>query len=96
MPRHAPEDPEGPRWVSPSELAEYTFCPRAWWYRTHPEEYPRTASLGNPAPQYARGVKVHRTLAHRHRAERRGAPWAYLLVALGSLLALLWILGVRP
>ena len=26
-----PRPPSG-RWMTPSELGEYTFCPRAWWY----------------------------------------------------------------
>ncbi|HZY91257.1 MAG TPA: hypothetical protein VFG07_00575 [Thermoplasmata archaeon] len=26
------------RWISVSELAEYTYCPRSWWYGRHPPE----------------------------------------------------------
>jgi hypothetical protein len=31
-----PAVPDRSRWVTVSELAEYTYCPRAWWYRAHP------------------------------------------------------------
>ena len=24
------------RWVSATDLAEYAYCPRAWYYRHHP------------------------------------------------------------
>ena len=34
-----PAGSEGPGgWVGASDLAEYVYCPRAQWYRHHPEE----------------------------------------------------------
>jgi hypothetical protein len=68
-------------WASASDLAEYAYCPRAWYYR---KNFP-----GAPVSPQARsssqaGERYHRaTLAAELRRERYGAGYALaLLVAL--------------
>jgi CRISPR/Cas system-associated exonuclease Cas4 (RecB family) len=70
----APERP----WVSPSDLAEYAFCPRALHYR-------RTR-LSPPSRSADAGEAFHRRRlsAVRWREEHPGLPW--LAVAAGVLL----------
>lgn len=63
------------RWISASELADYAYCPRSWWYRGHPP-------AGGPTPASERrardGQAYHqRTLA----AELRREAWAGGIVA---------------
>ena len=79
------------RGTSPSDLADYAYCPRSHWYRTHPPP-------GGPSVEGVRraeaGVRYHaRTLhATRIRAERGVSYW--VVVAMGSLVALggiLWL-----
>lgn len=66
-------------WTTPTDLADYTYCPRSHWYRHHPP-------AGGPSrPSQRRalvGVRYHdRVLAaERHRAERGAAYWAVLLL----------------
>jgi CRISPR/Cas system-associated exonuclease Cas4 (RecB family) len=72
--------------VTASDLAEYAFCPRAYWYRKHPPaEGPSRAS----AVARSGGERFHaRTLATRSRRERWSALW-WILVGAGLLLCLL-------
>jgi CRISPR/Cas system-associated exonuclease Cas4 (RecB family) len=75
--------PDG--WVSATDLAEYAYCPRAWYYREHPPARgPTRAALRSSRA----GERYHaRTLgAERRRSEHGSAYWAVLLV--GILLAL--------
>jgi CRISPR/Cas system-associated exonuclease Cas4 (RecB family) len=81
-------------WTSPSDLADYVYCPRSHWYRHHPPS-------GGPSRSAQRsalgGVRYHdRVLtAERHRAERGGAYWGVLLLGLAlAALGVWWIL--RP
>jgi len=75
-------------WTSPSDIADYVYCPRSHWYRHHPP-------AGGPSRASERsaryGVRYHdRVLtAERHRAERGGAYWAVFLV--GAVLALVGV-----
>ena len=72
-------------WTSPSDIADYVYCPRSHWYRHHPPP-------GAPSHAAERsalvGVRYHRRelTAERHRAERGGTYWLVLLV--GVLLAI--------
>jgi len=71
------------RWVTPSDLAEYAFCPRALYYR-------RTRDA--PDSEAAdRGATYHRRRlsAERRRAEHGRLPW--LALALGAALLLLGV-----
>ena len=77
-------------WTSPSDLADYAYCPRAHWYRTHPPER-------GPSPAARRrsrdGLRYHRRVlsAERRRAERGSVYWAGLLIGLALLAGgLLW------
>ena len=72
-------DPARRPWVSASELAEYAYCPRAWYYRSHPPPGGRTAAGRRSA---AAGEAYHgRTLDAEWARERSGAAYAYLLLA---------------
>jgi CRISPR/Cas system-associated exonuclease Cas4 (RecB family) len=52
-----------------SDLAEYAFCPRALWYRTHPPAEGRSARATRSA---ARGTRFHaRALNAEVRRDRR-------------------------
>ncbi len=78
-------------WVSVSDLAEYAYCPRAFWYRRHPPPLgPTRASI----EARSRGSLVHeRELTSRLRWEGRGG-WVWWLLGLGILLCVLaWALG---
>jgi CRISPR/Cas system-associated exonuclease Cas4 (RecB family) len=84
------DDPPA-RWVTASDLAEYAFCPRAYWYTRHPP-----AEGPEPSNATARhlGERYHaRTLATRYRRERWSTVW-WLLVAAGVFLCLLALLQV--
>jgi CRISPR/Cas system-associated exonuclease Cas4 (RecB family) len=72
--------------VTASDLAEYAYCPRAYWYRRHPP-----AEGPSPSSRVARagGERYHaRTLTARYRRERWSAVW-WVLVAAGLFLFLL-------
>lgn len=62
------------KWVNASELAEYTYCRRAWWLR-HVQGL-RTANVR----QLQRGRTYHK----RHGRKVSGASWlrrlAYVLI----------------
>lgn len=84
--------PPSGRWTTPSELAEYAFCPRAHWYRNHP---PAGGPSGDGVRRAEAGERYHaRTLrATRLHAERGASYW--LLVVVGTLVALgglVWLL----
>lgn len=79
-------------WTSPSDLAEYSYCPRAHWYRHHPP------SPGPSRSSQARsrfGAQYHRrVLLGDERRERHGTVyWIVLLLGFSLLLAgAVWIL----
>ncbi|HYA69791.1 MAG TPA: hypothetical protein VEH28_00285 [Thermoplasmata archaeon] len=88
-------DDDDDRWTSPSDLADYVYCPRSHWYRYHPPRGGATRSAQRTARD---GVRYHdRVLtAERHRAERGGAYWAVLLFGIAlAALGVGWIL-FRP
>jgi len=80
--------PPSEDWASATDLAEYAYCPRAWYYRKNAPDAPvdRRARRASDA-----GERYHRsTLAGEERRERYGAAyWVALVVA-----ALLVIGGV--
>jgi len=73
-------------WTTPSDLADYAYCPRSHWYRHHPP--PGGPSSGSQRSALG-GVRYHdRVLtAERHRAERGAAYWVVLLLGV-ALMAL--------
>ncbi|HTT16729.1 MAG TPA: hypothetical protein VMH49_05180 [Thermoplasmata archaeon] len=74
-------------WTSPSDLAEQTFCPRAYRFRRSGPS-PPTASADA-------GVRYHarRLGAERWRAEHPGLPWVAVVVGLSLLaLAVGWVI----
>lgn len=81
-------EPDG-SWTSPSDLADYAYCPRSHWYRHHPPP-------GKPSRASQRssllGVRYHRRVltAERHRAERGGAYWAAFFFGVALLVGGAW------
>ena len=77
-------------WASASELADYEFCPRAWWYRDHPPAAGRSDSSERSARQ---GVQFHeRALDGERRRDRNG--WVYgVALAAALLIVFLGIVG---
>jgi len=76
-------------WTTPSDLADYTYCPRSYWYRYHPPaEGPSTASQRSARG----GVRYHARVltAERHRAERGASYWAVLLLGMALAAAGAW------
>lgn len=74
-------------WTSPSDLAEYAYCPRSHWYHHHP---PSKGSTSHSSERRRAGERYHRSVltAERHRAERGARYWlgvltGVALVALG-------------
>ena len=76
-------------WASASDLAEYAYCPRAWYYRGHP---PPAGPSSDSRRRSEAGTRYHRsTLATEEFRERHtGAYAAALLVALALVLGGLW------
>ncbi len=84
---------DDPDWVGAAEIAEYAYCPRAFWYSRHrPDAIPPPRS----ARSQSRGEAFH---AREGRAQLRERPassatgWALLLVALLLLAGLLFLVG---
>ena len=77
-------------WVSASEISEWVYCRRAWWYARQ-----RLPTLAAPALE--RGAAGHDALAHHaRRIERRRHLAVRLLItglALTLLLGALIVLG---
>ncbi len=86
--------PSDERWSSPSDLADYAYCPRSHFYRHHPPPVGPSAASG--ARRRAGRVYHRRTLAaERRRADRAGAYWAGVAVGVVLVVAgVLWVL--RP
>ncbi len=62
--------PSAGRWMTPSELGESTFYPRAWWYGRQ--------EVGLTRPEaYEDGLRVQAELQAAHLAPEatRGFPW---------------------
>lgn len=76
------------RRVAVSELEDYTFCPRSWWFSHHP---PPGAADPSRLPRAVRGVAFHQG---RLSSERRRERWAGAIAAAatGSLLLLILVL----
>ncbi len=82
---------QGP-WVSASDLAEYAYCPRSYWYSTHPQTVGGNVA---PHPRARQGVRHHqRTLsAERSHQEHVGLYVALLLVGLALVALSLVVFG---
>ncbi len=73
--------PDRDGWTSPSELAEYAFCPRAWHYRTTRGPAPASASSNAGTAYHARELS-----AQRWRSEHPLLPWAVAVLGVVLLL----------
>ncbi len=80
---------EGDDWATASELAEYAYCPRAWYYRRQFPDAPTTASE-------AAGQRYHARLlgGEARRAGRGGLYWIGAVVgAVAIALAAVGVFG---
>ncbi len=75
---------DAPRTIRASEIGEYAYCSRAWWYRHVIKISPPAAGTGE---RLARGVQAHRQ--HGRQVAR-----ASLLGTVGLALALLGVLAI--
>jgi hypothetical protein len=84
--------PRDGAWVSASEIADYAYCPRSWWYGRHPPTQGRGAASDRSARA---GIRYHeRVLAAEWRRERAGTAYLALLAIACVLVVggLLWLL----
>jgi len=84
-------DPDGD-WTSPSELADYAYCPRSYWYGRHP---PTSGTSSAAAERSRAGVRYHRRVlgAERRRAAHGARYWAGVLCGIALVAAgVLWVL----
>ncbi|MGA8665165.1 MAG: hypothetical protein WB809_08945 [Thermoplasmata archaeon] len=81
-----------PSGTSPSDLADYAYCPRSHWYRHHP---PAGGPSQDGRRRSASGERYHDRTLHGTRVRSEfGVPYA-VLIAVGILLALggiIWLL----
>lgn len=79
-------------WASASDLSEYAYCPRAWYYRKSVPDAPVDARSRQAS---AAGERYHRaTLAGEERRETYGAAYVAALLVAALLVAggVLWLL----
>lgn len=88
MPSTAPRG--RPRWVSASELAEYAYCPRAWWFRGHPPPLGPSRESQRAARS---GARFHAETLDGERARERWAGRYVVLLLVALALLLLGLLG---
>jgi CRISPR/Cas system-associated exonuclease Cas4 (RecB family) len=78
-------------WTSPSDLADYAYCPRSHWYRHHP---PARGPTRASEERVRTGLRYHRrTLtAERRRAEWGAAYWVGALAGVGLVVGgIVWL-----
>ncbi|MDE1820915.1 MAG: hypothetical protein KGJ23_05040 [Euryarchaeota archaeon] len=88
--------PGGGPWATASELGDFAYCRRAWYWKRHPEDVPEGAEYRPPVEAFYRGEEVHARIetvdAMPVKASR--APYAAaLLVALALGAGLAYVLG---
>ena len=83
LPRGMDRPPPSGRWMTPSELAEHTFCPRAWWYARQDQDRGRSEAF-----EHGLQVQAELQAAHLAMPEPRRFPWgavaALCLVLVGG------------
>jgi len=78
----------GDRVIRASEIGQYTYCAHAWWLgsvQELPSSHQQEMADGEAAHQrHGRGVRVTTQLARL----------AYVLLALATILGILWLIGI--
>ena len=85
---------EGSDWASASDLAEYSYCPRAHWYREHS---PAGFSPRGSVRSLRRGQRFHRQElgGELRREAHAGAYVALVLIGIALVVAALYLGGLR-
>jgi CRISPR/Cas system-associated exonuclease Cas4 (RecB family) len=81
-------------WATASELADYAYCPRSWWYGAHADPTDRSTASDRSARA---GARYHeRSLSTERYDEDHGTLYLALLAVAAVLIAgsLVWLLGV--
>lgn len=89
----------GGRWATASELGDFVYCRRAWYWKRHPESVPAGVEYRPPVESFARGDAVHARIETQDAtpvAVSRAPYAAALLVALALGLGLAVLLGWLP
>jgi hypothetical protein len=83
------------RWATPSELGDYAYCPRAWFWKRNPEQIPQAVPYELPREAFERGLQVHAQMEAADASPRVASRLPYgVAVAAGVLLllvVLLWL-----
>lgn len=74
------------KYINASEIAEYIYCPRAWWLRSN--------GLSKTTPQMVRGLINHESIIKKIRWNARLRVIALLLILIALMLVLLLIKGL--
>jgi CRISPR/Cas system-associated exonuclease Cas4 (RecB family) len=76
-------------WTSPSDLADFAYCPRSHWYRNHPPPEGPTRSSQLSALV---GERYHERIltGELHHEQRGGAYLALLLVGVALAVGGVW------
>ena len=78
-------------WTSPSDLADYAYCPRSHWYRHHPPVREPTRSA-RASSSYGERYHERVLTAELARAERSSSYWVWVLVGLAlAAIGVAWI-----
>ena len=85
---------EGSDWVSASDLAEYSYCPRAHWYREHS---PAGFSPRGSVRSLRHGQRFHRQElgGELRREAHAGVYVALVLIGIALVVAALYLGGLR-
>ncbi len=75
------------KYIGARELAEYVYCPRAWWYSSRGVAGPRSET-GSAESSLVAGRRFHEVTEVRHVREQYASRAPYAAVAIAGMLAL--------
>lgn len=73
------------RWIKASEIGEYLYCQRAWWYRLQGAVTANVQELAEGSAQHARHGRGLRALAWQ-----RGLAFVLIAAAMVLIILQLW------
>ena len=78
-------DPAYREWASATDVSEYAYCPRAWYYRTHSDPSERTEESQRSS---AAGQSFHAEMLEREWRREHGLGRYLALLLVGALVVL--------